>query len=290
MQSFAHRHPVAFFLILVYAIGGAVFALPLLATTGIGVIDLELPSVAPFVLLSAVSLPIAAYVTTRLADGRDGARAFRRRVFHVRVNPAWYALALVILPGAALATAVVVVGAGILSDLAASPDVLVNGVLVGAISAFLLVNWWEEAGWTGFVLHRLQPRIGPVAASVVTTWFQAVLHLPLVFVAGGVTDGRVPAEQVPTYLAALFILPISVRLILTWIYNASGTSVPVVGLYHAGLGVATGSAFLPIIAPELNAILVYAGFAVVAPAVLVGTRGRLGYKSAPWPVSVASPA
>lgn len=145
--------------------------------------------------------------------------------------------------------------------------------------AFLLVNWWEEAGWTGFALHRLQLRIGPVAASVVTIWLQAIVHLPLIFVAGGVTDGRVPPEEIPFYLGALFILPIAVRLVMTWIYNASGHSVPIVGLYHAGLGVATGISFVPVIAPSVDPIWVYAGFGVVAVVVLAATRGRLGFAS-----------
>ena len=92
------------------------------------------------------------------------------------------------------------------------------------------------------------------------------------------------------YLAALFVLPISVRLVITWIYNATGHSVPVVGLYHAGLGVAAGSGFLPVIAPNMNTIVIYAGFAVLAAAVLVGTRGRLGYPASSGAVSMASMA
>ena len=277
MRTFARTHPIAFFLTLVYGIGVALFALPLLATTGLGVVDLELPGVAPFVLLSAISLPIAAYITTRLAASREAGREFRRRVFHVRVNPVWYVVALILLPAIALATAVVLEGTEVIPALAGTPSVFIDALLIGGLSAFLLVNWWEEAGWTGFALDRLQPRFGPIASSVITTWMQATLHLPLVFIAGGVTDGRVPGNEIPMYLAALYVLPISVRLIITWIYNATGRSVPVVGLYHAGLGVATGSAFLPVIAPQLNTILVYAGFAVVAAVLLVATRGRLGY-------------
>ena len=160
---------------------------------------------------------------------------------------------------------------------------LLGTVVAGALVAFLLVNWWEEAAWTGFALHRLQPRMGPIAASVVTTWLQAMVHLPLVFVAGGVTDARVPADQVPFYLGALFILPISVRLVITWIYNASGRSVPIVGLYHAGLGVATGSAFIPVLAPSVDPIWVYAGFAALAAVVLLATRGRLGFATTDQP-------
>ena len=111
---------------------------------------------------------------------------------------------------------------------------------------------------------------------MVTTWLQALLHLPLVFIAGGVTEGRVAPEQVPFYLVALFILPISVRLSLTWLYNSTGRSVPIVGLAHAGLGVATGTAFIPVLAPTVDPVLVFAGFAVLAAVVLVATRGRLG--------------
>jgi membrane protease YdiL (CAAX protease family) len=159
--------------------------------------------------------------------------------------------------------------------LVSSPTIVV-GVVIGAVVAFLLVNWWEETAWTGFALARLQRRLGPIQASVVTTWLQALVHLPLVFVADGVTVGRVPAEHVPFYLVALFVLPIPVRVILTWVYNSSGGSLPIAGLYHAGLGVATGAAFVPVLAPEVSPIWVYAGFAAVAVGLIAATRGRLG--------------
>ena len=87
------------------------------------------------------------------------------------------------------------------------------------------------------------------------------------------------AAQIPFYLVALFILPISVRLVLTWLYNASGRSLPIVGLYHASFGVATGSGFIPVLAPGVDPIVVYAGFAVLAVVTLVATRGKLGYRA-----------
>ena len=249
MRSIAQRHPMAVFLTIVYLANTAIFAIPFLSKIGLGVIDLELPGVAPFVLLSAISLVGAAFITTALANGREGVRDLRRRVFHFRVNPAWFLVALVLLPGAALATAVVIAGVEPLGKLVTSPDVVISAI-IGAVVAFVLVNWWEEAAWTGFALERLQPRLGPIGASVITTWLQALVHLPLVFVAGGVTDGRVAPEQIPFYLVALFVLPISVRFVLTWLYNSTGRSVPIVGLAHAGLGVAAGIAWIPVLAPE----------------------------------------
>ncbi len=258
MRSLARRHPIGTFLGILYTATVAIFAIPFLSKAGIGVIDLELPGAAPFILLSALSLVVTAFVTTALADGRAGVRDLRKRVFHFRVSPKWYAVALVAL---------------------ASDPMIVVGGLLGAVFAFALVNWWEEAAWTGFVLERIQPRVGPIRASVFTTWMQAALHLPLVFIAGGVTEGRVAPADVPFYLVALFVLPIAVRMVLTWVYNASGRSVPIAGLYHAGLGVASGVAWIPVIAPDVNPVLVYAGFAVLAAIVLAATRGRLGYRS-----------
>ena len=275
MRSFAHRHPIRTFLAIVYTATAAIFAIPFLSSAGIGAIGLELPGIAPFILLSALSLVGAAFVTTALADGRPGVRALRRQVFNFRVSPGWYVLAIVALPGAALATAFVISGVAPLAALASNPALLVE-VAIGALVAFALVNWWEEAAWTGFALDRLQDSSGPIRASVATTWMQATLHLPLVFIAGGVTDGRVAAEAIPFYLAALYILPIPVRMTLTWLYNGSGRSVPIVGLYHAGLGVASGVAFLPVLAPSVDPVWVYAGFAALAAVVMVATRGRLG--------------
>ena len=277
MKTLARRHPIATFLAFAYVATAAIFATPLLSNAGIGLIDLDLPGAAPFILLSTISLAAAAFATTALADGRPGVRELRRRTFHFRVHPGWYVAALVLLPIAALATAVALTGLDPVIELVSRPDVAVT-ILIGAVVAFLLVNWWEETAWTGFALERIQPRIGPIRASVVTTWMQAALHLPLVFIADGVTDGRVAPDQIPFYLVALFILPIPVRMAITWIYNRTGRSLPIVGIFHAGLGVATGSDFIPVLAPGMDAIWVYAGFAALAGIMLVATRGRLGYR------------
>jgi membrane protease YdiL (CAAX protease family) len=277
MRSIARQHPLAVFLAIAYTASAVIFSIPLLANTGLGILDLDLPGTAPFVLLAALSLAGAAFITSALAEGRDGVRRFRRRVFHFRVKPGSYAVALVLLPGTALVAASMIAGIDPIMKLIAGPAILV-GVVLGAVLAFLLVNWWEEAAWTGFALDRLQAGMGPISASVVTTWLQALVHVPLVFVAGGVTDGRVPADQIPFYLVALFVLPIPVRIVLTWLYNSTGRSVPIVGIYHAGLGVATGTGFIPVLAPGVAPVVAYAGFAVLAVVVLVATRGRLGFE------------
>ena len=284
MRELARRHPIRVYLALVYVIALLVFAIPLLSSAGLGVLPLELPGAAPFILLAAIELAVVAFVVTRWADGAAGTRELRSRVFRFRVSPIWYLVAVTILPITALLTAIVAQGATPVANLAAKPDVLASAG-ISLLIAFLLVNWWEEVGWTGFVLHRLLGRMHPISASVVTTWFQGAFHLPLVFIADGVTVGRVRPEDYPFYLVALFVLPIPVRIILTWMYNGSGRSLPIVGLTHAGLGIATGTAFLPPIAPGFQTAWVFAGFAVLAAVVLVLTRGQLGNDHEPLPAS-----
>ncbi|TME83141.1 MAG: CPBP family intramembrane metalloprotease [Chloroflexi bacterium] len=271
------HHPIAAFLTATYILTMLIFGIPLLSQNGIGVLPIELPGIAPFILLSTLSLAATAFVVTRIAEGPAGVRDLRHRAFRFRASPVWYVFAVIALPLSALGVAVVAQGTAPVSAIATQPSLLVNW-LIALLVAAVLVNFWEELAWTGFLLHRLQPRVGPVPASVLTTWAQGALHVPLVFIAGGVTDGRVPPDQYPIYLFALFVIPISERIVLTWLYNRSRQSIPVVGIYHASLGIASGSAFLPAVAPGLDPVWAYAGFTALAVVVLLATRGRLGYQ------------
>ena len=203
-------------------------------------------------------------------------------MFRFRVSPRWYVVAFVALPGAALADGVRARRRWPPGRARVEPGHRASSVALGAVVAFALVNWWEEAAWTGL---RAPPPAGPHRPGPRQRRHDLdagdALHLPLVFIAGGVTDGRVAPENIPFYLVALFVLPIPVRMTLTWIYNASGRSVPIAGLYHAGLGVASGAAFIPVLAPSVDPVMVYAGFAALAVIVFVGaTRGRLGLPAA----------
>ena len=102
-------------------------------------------------------------------------------------------------------------------------------------------------------------------------------------VVGGVSDVRIPAEQYPFYLAALFLFPLGNRTVAAWLYNRSGNSVPVAGLTHAAWNLAAGSALLPALVPGFDPVWSYAGFAAAAVVVIVLTRGRLGYSAASHP-------
>ena len=270
------QHPVAAFLAATYVLVAIVFAIPLLGSTGLGVMPIDLPGIEPFLLISTVSLTVVAFAVTAIAGGRTAVRDLRARAFRIRTSPLWFLVALVALPLAALGVATVVNGLSPLQAIAARPTLPVDWI-VSIVFLFLLINLWEEIGWTGFLLERLQPRLGPVRATLATTWAQAAFHVPLLFIVGGVSDVRITPDQYPLYLAALFIFPLGNRTVATWLYNVSGRSVPAVGLMHSSWNFAAGATFLPVLVPGTIALLAYVGFGILAVVLLALTRGRLGY-------------
>ena len=278
MTQRIRRHPIAAFLMTAYVLAVLIFAVPVLSTKGLGVLPIELPGIEAFLLLLTFTMVGVTFGITAIADGRDGVRDLRRRAFRFLVSPIWYVTALVLLPLAALTVAVAIEGTQVLSALADDPA-MAAGWLVEIAVAYLVINLWEELAWAGFVLHRLQPRFGPLRATVLTTWAHAAIHLPLLVVIGGVSDTRIEAGMYPFYLAALFLFPIGNRMVATWLYNRSGHSVPIAGLTHSSWNLATGGAMLPGLAAGYDPVWSYAAFAVVALVVVVATRGQLGYRS-----------
>ena len=79
----------------------------------------------------------------------------------------------------------------------------------------------------------------------------------------------------------LFAVP--VRVVLTWVFNSTGGSLPLVAVLHASFDVVGSAAILTGFYPGVDGRLMYFGLALVAIGVLVMTRGRLGYRDASAP-------
>jgi membrane protease YdiL (CAAX protease family) len=168
---------------------------------------------------------------------------------------------------------------GVVDNLAGIPTTFMLGVLVLA----LLGNLWEETSWSGFVTARLQARYGPLKASLIVAPLFGLYHLPLFFIIGGLSDSpdRLPIAQLPLYATFLFIVFSGpMRILLTWIYNSTGRSIPVVALFHASINATGGVAILAMYFAGIDGLFLYAALAVFAVAVIVATRGRLGLAAA----------
>jgi CAAX protease family protein len=279
IKSTIARHPAAAFLIFFYVTGWIFFLPPLLGMSGFGLLPYDLVPQPSILLLTLVGLAGGAFLVTRLADGKEGVRELRSRYFTWRTGPQWYLLALFGAPLLLLIGAAVVQGPSVLGAFGANlPQFLPNYVIQVVLIA-LLISLWEETGWMAFLTARWQKRFGPVIASLMVAPLFGLGHFPLLFLAGGLTDsGRLTASEFPEYIFYLLVLfAVPVRLILTWVFNSTGGSLPLVALLHASFDVAASGAILTGFYPGLDGRLLYFGLAIVAIGVLVITRGRLGY-------------
>jgi membrane protease YdiL (CAAX protease family) len=277
-------HPVAAFLALVYGLSWALFLPSLLSINGIGLLPFDVP-LQPFILLSTIlGITLPGYIVTRVIGGQEGTRELRRRYTNWRVVVQWYVLALFALPLACVVAAGVLFGAAPLQAFAAQWPLLFTGFLPQALLIAALVSFWEEGGWTGFLLPRLLERWGSLRASLLLAVCQGLFHVPLLFIIGGVSDARVTPDQYPLYLFFLFVLTMPVRMMITWLWNSSRGSVIIIALFHGAFNTVNGAAFIPYLVPG-DSTWVYGVYAVLGLGLLVATRGRLGAPTAaPVPV------
>lgn len=255
------RHPVAAFLLLVFAITGVLAALPI-----------PDPAFGPIENILGAAVP--AVIVTAVVGGRAGLRDLAGRALRWRVSPRWYAVSLLALPGALLVLAPLLWGAAPLRALAESWPLLVTSFLPTLVFMIVLNNVAEETAWTGFLFARLQERHAPLRAALLASVPFCLWHfVGFVNDTGSILTGAA--------LTAYLLLPlVATRIVIGWLYNASGMSVLIGGLFHAmhnaivnptGLGVAVLGL------PQGEALLVVGVLVMLAAVVVVfATRRRLG--------------
>ena len=277
MRSLMTRHPIASFLLLFYGLGWACFLPSLLGTEGFSVLPADIP-LGPFRLLSIAFFAIIPFLVTRIVGAGPG-RSLSSQVRHVRVGPQWYLVAFFGPPCALLVAAVLMKGTAPITAIANNITTIPTEFLLGIFVLALLGNLWEETSWSGFVTNRLQPRFGPLKSSLIVAPLFGLYHLPLFFLIAGLDSGpnHLPLAQLPLYLAFLLIVFSGpMRILLTWIYNSTGQSLPVVSLFHASINATGSAAILTTFFAGVDGLLLYAALAGMALAVIAATRGRLG--------------
>lgn len=296
MRSFMTRHPIASFLALFYGLGWACFVPSLLGNQGFGILPTDIP-VDPFRLLSIVFFALVPFAVTRIIDGPGSARRLFGQVRHVRVGAKWYVVALFGPPAALLVAASIIKGAAPIESIAQNFASIPTGFLLGLVILALLGNLWEETSWSGFVTARLQARYGPLRASLIVAPLFGLYHFPLFFIIGGLSDSpnHLAIADFPMYAASLLIVFSGpMRILLTWLYNSTGRSLPVVALFHGSINATGGAAILATYFAGVDGLLLYAALAGFALVVIVSTHGRLGLprtdRVEARPPSLAEPA
>jgi CAAX protease family protein len=156
-----------------------------------------------------------------------------RRMVRWRVAPVWYAVALLVPVAITLAATVFNVLLG-----AQSPSSAELGGWTSLFSTFALLllipgigGAWEEPGWRGYALPRLQVGHSALFASLILWVFVVVWHLPLMIV------GEIPWSEI------VFILGFVI--VFNWVFNNANGSVLIIMLMHAMNNTISGSFFGP---------------------------------------------
>ena len=272
------QHPVRAFLLMVFGINWLLLVPGLLSTSGFGVLPFDLP-LKPFILLASIGgLALPALYITRVSAGKASRPRLLWQALRWRVGVRWYITALCGMPLAIIGAASLWQGAAPVQALVAHWPQFFTALLPKALIIALLVSIWEELGWTGFLLPRLEARFGVLLAVLITNTFQALVHVPLLFIAGGLSDGgRIPIGEYPTYLMYLFVFSLGIRVVMTWLFNGSGGSLLIVALFHAMWNVTASEDFLTPFVPGGTGNLAYGTLAVCALLLVAVTRGRLAY-------------
>jgi membrane protease YdiL (CAAX protease family) len=216
----AREYPVVLFFVLALALSWAVWIPATLLLSG---------TVSTAVVIVGSFGPAVAGALLTKAQGRS-LRTWVADMARFRVGARWWLVALG-LPVAAAAVGTVAFAAEFGPiDLSVLPN-RIPMWLFGLVFVSLAGGGNEEPGWRGYALPHLQRDYSALTASLLIGVVWAVWHLPLFVLPGGMYAGKSFTLYVP------FVVAFSV--ILTWLYNGSGGSVPAAMLLHAGINSAS---------------------------------------------------
>jgi uncharacterized protein len=169
-------------------------------------------------------------------------------IIHWKVHIKWYAAALLIVPVALVTT---LYALSFFSPKFSPSYSLGLGIVVGLIGGF-----FEEVGWTGFALPRLQSNYSPFFAGISLGFIHTIWHFMADYL------GRIGFYKEIYFLHFLLwiIALIVFRILAVWIYNHT-QSILLATLTHASF---TGSQliFSPIVSGA-ETIVWYSVFTVV---------------------------
>jgi membrane protease YdiL (CAAX protease family) len=265
------RHPLVSFFFLAYAITWVLW-LPVLL--------LNLPKIYTMV-GGMFGVTGSAFLMVSMAQGKTGVLRLLRRFVLWRVGWQWFAFAILGLPLIGMLVGSFLSGGqGTLATL--SPGSLL--VYPAAyISHFFFGPLWEEAGWRGFVLPRLQQRYGPFRATLILGTLWGLWHIPLYLPQDIQQDGVLGG----TLNFAIFVLYVLfTTFVFTWVFNNTKGSLLLAILLHGSidgtasyLQILTGRHLLSATAADALQTGMLLGCVVLALLLIVFTRRRLSYQS-----------
>lgn len=216
-STWVRTYPVRTFYFLAFTISWVGWV-PSLATSW-GVPGFSNPLWTVFLVLPAIGPALAAKFTN---DWQGYPPVSLNSLFRWPVAPQWYVLAV------GLPLSVLWVANSLshwLSTTSASSPVRGKSLAVFCLLS-CLVNPWEEVGWRGFALKRLQARHSVFTASLLVGSLWGIWHMPLFFVNQG------PISMTMTPFWPWFIGILGWSFVMTWLYNGTAHNLLICSVCH----------------------------------------------------------
>lgn len=285
VRGVVRRRPLLSFFVLANAASWIAWLPYILSRHGLGVWEFSFPGgpdggqllgMLPGAYLGPIG---AALVVTAIADGRPGLRAWARRLWNWKVSWRWYVGILLGVPAVMVLSGLVFSGGRVQAPTAVVLLALVPGLLIQMVTTGLA----EEPGWRDFALPRMQRMIGAPRAAVAIGALWGMWHLPLYLTEWG------ERPDVSWYRPIAFVaFCIAFNVVMTWVFNRTGQSLPMAMLLHVSVNNFSGvwEEMFPMWGIDTFQLVLLAGAAGAAAVTVVATRGRLGYR----PERVEEPA
>ncbi|TNM51582.1 CPBP family intramembrane glutamic endopeptidase [Brevibacterium sediminis] len=273
------QRPLTSFFVLANLLSWVTWTPYILSLNGVGAWGFRFPEILGTsqllgVLPGAYIGPIgSAFLLTAVIDGRQGLKAWMGRLLRWRAAPIWYLIAVLAVPAGMVLTGLAFSAGNIIA-----PSVAVLAAYLPMLAfQFITTGLAEEPGWRDFALHRLQKVHSPLKSAFILGPLWTVWHLPLFLTEWG---GYPDASWVR--LAAFSVFCCSFNIVMSWVFNRTGESLPLSMLMHV-----SANNFASVMWSEIFPTLegdgdlmwtaMAMGSTVAAILIVVTTKGRLGY-------------
>jgi membrane protease YdiL (CAAX protease family) len=280
-QGLLARYPLISFFVMAYAFSWIVWSPWVLGEDGAQVLPpgLSVPTSAARLLLAAGILAgpsLSAVIMTATTEGRDGVRRLLGRLALWRVGMPWYLFSLLGVPLIMLLGTMIY--SGNLPNLGAlgGPSYLLSYLATYVFVMALGGPLFEEIGWRGFALARMEALHGPLLASVILGVLWALWHLPEFLVPSwAASSGGGGILGITLFI----VTAITFTIVITWVFNNTRASVLLAILVHTSIDAFTVPLGEIFPADAVSSALPFIiGFGAVGMVLMVVTRGRLDYE------------
>ncbi len=215
ISEWMKKHPVASFYILAFVISWSSYLPQVAYSYGLFPFQNIL-----FFVIGGLGPTIAAIIMMLVLRGKNGVRELFAPLAKWRVGIVWYIVALFL--NAVVWFVVIALPNGVSLDM---EKVAPWFMLLPLFLINMFMNVWEEIGWRGFALPKLQFKYTALASSLIVGVMWGLWHLPLLIMKD------YPMSNYP--LIPFFIGVIASSVIYTWIYNNTEGSLLIVTILHA---------------------------------------------------------